>query len=116
MVSGHSVRNRDANAWCRPFERNRKIDLWGQRMNCKRSALEQQAADALRLARRLPVGAERNDLRQLAMGLLWLHHNGMDALMNQRSGATSAIRTGWRSNTSETVALAALSPCVILPK
>jgi hypothetical protein len=49
------------------------------------SALEKQAADALRRARRLPVGAgARNDLRQLAMGLLWLHRNGMDALMKQR--------------------------------
>ena len=48
------------------------------------SALERQAADALRRARRLPVGAGRNDLRQLAMGLLWLHRNGMDALMKQR--------------------------------
>jgi len=49
-----------------------------------RSALEQQAADALRRARKLPVGAHRNDLRQLAMGLLWLHRNGMDALTTQR--------------------------------
>ena len=49
------------------------------------SALEEQAAHALRRARRLPVGAERNDLRQLAMGLLWLHRNGMDALVKQRS-------------------------------
>ena len=48
------------------------------------SALEQQAANALRRARRLPVGADRNDVRQLAMGLLWLHRNGMDALMTQR--------------------------------
>jgi len=32
----------------------------------------------------LPVGAARNDLRQLATGLLWLHRNGMDALMKQR--------------------------------
>jgi hypothetical protein len=31
-----------------------------------------QAAEALRRARKLPVGANRNDLRQLAMGLLWL--------------------------------------------
>jgi hypothetical protein len=51
------------------------------------SALEQQAADALRRARRLPLGGDRNDLRQLAMGLLWLHRNGMDALMDQRSSA-----------------------------
>ena len=48
------------------------------------SALEEQAAHALRRARRLPVGAERNDLRQLAMGLLWLHRSGVDALMKQR--------------------------------
>ena len=48
------------------------------------SALEKQAADALRRARRLPLGAARNDLRQLAMGLVWLHRNGMDALMKQR--------------------------------
>ena len=49
------------------------------------SALEKQAADALRRARRLPVGAgARNDLRQLGMGLLWLHRNGMDELMKQR--------------------------------
>jgi hypothetical protein len=48
------------------------------------SALEQQAADALRRARRLPVGADRNDLRQLATGLLWLHRKGMDALTRQR--------------------------------
>jgi hypothetical protein len=48
------------------------------------SALEQQAADALRRARRLPIGPDRNDLRQLATGLLWLHRNGMDALTRQR--------------------------------
>jgi hypothetical protein len=55
-----------------------------QRVKRELSTLEKQAADALRRARRLPVGAARNDLRQLAMGLLWLHGNGMDALMKQR--------------------------------
>jgi hypothetical protein len=49
------------------------------------SPLEQQAADALRRARRLPIGASRNDLRQLAMGLLWLHRNGMRALEQARA-------------------------------
>ena len=49
------------------------------------SPLEEQAADALRRARRLPVGANRNDLRQLALGLLWLHRNGMDALVRRRN-------------------------------
>jgi len=47
--------------------------------------LEKQAADALRRARRLPVGSSRNDLRQLAMGLLWLHRNGMQALEQARA-------------------------------
>jgi hypothetical protein len=56
-------------------------------MERKLSALEQHAADVLRRARRLPIGAERNDLRQLAMGLLWLHRKGMDALMEQRSAS-----------------------------
>ncbi|MET4323692.1 hypothetical protein [Bradyrhizobium sp. RT5a] len=55
-------------------------------MERKLSSLERQAADALRRARKLPIGADRNDLRQLARGLLWLHRNGMDALMNERSG------------------------------
>jgi hypothetical protein len=36
------------------------------------STLRQQAADALRRARKLPVGPDRNDLRQIAIGLLWL--------------------------------------------
>jgi len=61
------------------------------------SALEKQAADALRRARRLPIGPARNDLRQLAMGLLWLHRNGMDALMKQRPTSqlpTDAERVG----------------------
>lgn len=39
--------------------------------------LRLQAADALRRARRLPVGPGRNDLRQLAIGLLWLEKQGM---------------------------------------
>ncbi len=49
------------------------------------SPLEEQAADALRRARQLPVGPSRNDLRQLATGLLWLDRNGMDALVERRS-------------------------------
>ena len=48
------------------------------------SPLEKQAADALRRARRLPLGAGRNDLRQLASALLFLHRNGMDALVQRR--------------------------------
>jgi hypothetical protein len=56
----------------------------GPQVERTRSVLEQQAADALRRARKLPVGAHRNDLRQLAVGLRWLHRNGMDALTRQR--------------------------------
>jgi hypothetical protein len=55
-------------------------------VKCERrfSPLERQAADALRRARRLPPGSGRNDLRQLASALLWLHRNGMDALVERR--------------------------------
>lgn len=49
------------------------------------SLLKKQAVDAPRRARRLPVGPNRNDLRQLAQGLLWLHRNGMDALIRRRN-------------------------------
>jgi hypothetical protein len=53
-------------------------------MERRRSPLEQQAADALRRARQLPVGPGRNDLRQLAVGLLWLQRYGMEALVEGR--------------------------------
>lgn len=39
-------------------------------------ALRQHAADILRRARALPVGPERNDLRQLAIGPRWLDRKG----------------------------------------
>ena len=39
-----------------------------------------QAADALRRARKLPIGHERNDLRQVALGLLWLEKRGYVAI------------------------------------
>ena len=67
---------------------------WGSKVERKLSALEQQAANALRRARRLPIGADRNDLRQLARGLLWLHRNGMDALMKQRSPSRLSTEAG----------------------
>jgi hypothetical protein len=54
-------------------------------MERKLSVLEEQAADALRRARRLPVGPTRSDLRQLAKELLWLNRNGMDALVERRN-------------------------------
>jgi hypothetical protein len=43
------------------------------------SPVRRQAADALRRARRLPIGHDRNDLRQLAVGLLWLEKRGFVA-------------------------------------
>jgi hypothetical protein len=41
------------------------------------SPLRRQATDILRRARKLPVGHDRNDLRQLAVGLLWLEKKGL---------------------------------------
>ena len=69
-------------------------------MERKLSALEQQAANTLRRARRLPIGADRNDLRQLARGLLWLHRNGMDALMKQRSPSRLSTEAGTADDNS----------------
>lgn len=43
------------------------------------SPVRKHAADALRRARKLPVGHARNDLRQLAIGLLWLDRRGFIA-------------------------------------
>jgi len=43
------------------------------------SPIRRQAADALRRARKLPLGHDRNDLRQLAVGLLWLEKRGVVA-------------------------------------
>jgi hypothetical protein len=42
------------------------------------SPLRRHAADALRRARKLPIGHERNDLRQLGLGLLWLDKRNVD--------------------------------------
>ena len=40
------------------------------------SPIRRQAADAFRRARKLPIGHDRNGLRQLAVGLLWLERKG----------------------------------------
>ncbi len=48
------------------------------------SPLRRHAADALRRARKLPIGHERNDLRQLAVGLLWLEKKGLQAIAQDR--------------------------------
>jgi hypothetical protein len=41
--------------------------------------LKKHAVDALRRARKLPIGPHRNDLRQLAMGLRRLDREGIGA-------------------------------------
>jgi hypothetical protein len=41
--------------------------------------LREHAADALRRARRLPIGSDRNDLRQLAIGLRWLARRQLES-------------------------------------
>jgi hypothetical protein len=41
------------------------------------SPTRQQAAEVLRRARQLPVGPNRNDLRQVAIGLIWLDKKGL---------------------------------------
>jgi hypothetical protein len=51
-----------------------------------------QAADALRRARKLPVGHERNDLRQLAIGLLWLEKRGFVAIAQDGATALQEIK------------------------
>ena len=43
------------------------------------SPLRRHAADAFRRARKLPIGHERNDLRQLSLGLRWLEKKNTDA-------------------------------------
>jgi hypothetical protein len=49
------------------------------------------AADALRRARKLPVGAARNDLRQLARELRDLHRIGTYASLQNVSPATAEL-------------------------
>jgi hypothetical protein len=50
----------------------------------KVSPLRRHAADALLRARKLPIGHARNDLRQLAIGLLWLDRHGLKANVQDR--------------------------------
>jgi hypothetical protein len=48
------------------------------------SPLRKHAADLLRRARKLPVGHERNNLRQLATGLLWLEKRRLRTTVTDR--------------------------------
>jgi len=62
------------------------------------SPIRRHAADALRRARKLPVGHARNDLRQLAVGLLWLEKRGFVAFSEdgtaQRAQAVEPLGIG----------------------
>jgi hypothetical protein len=59
------------------------------------SPLRTHAADALIRARKLPIGPSRNDLRQLAIGLLWLERKGLsssvESCLNERASASEAV-------------------------
>jgi hypothetical protein len=57
----------------------------------KALALSRQAAVALRQARKLPVGHARNDLRQLAVGLLWLEKRNLEATLREPVTAILAL-------------------------
>ncbi len=56
------------------------------------SALRRQAADALRRARKLPAGSDRNDLRQLAVGLLWFEKQRLGATVRDDTAALKATK------------------------
>ena len=63
-----------------------------ERPSDKDTPLRRHAADGLRRARKLPVGHERNDLRQLAMGLLWLEKKNLEATVQDRMTALLAMK------------------------
>jgi hypothetical protein len=54
--------------------------------------IRRQAADALRRARKLPIGHARNDLRQLAIGLLWLEKKGFVGIVEDRDTALKLVK------------------------
>ena len=56
------------------------------------STLRRQRLDVLRRARRLPVGADRNDLRQLAVGLRYLEQKGMAANVQHPGSLLEALQ------------------------
>jgi hypothetical protein len=66
------------------------------------SPLRERAADALRRARALPVGSDRNDLRQLAIGLLWLDKRGLAEHASRRLTINLSAARGERGHHEET--------------
>jgi hypothetical protein len=63
-----------------------------QQLETVESPIRRQAADALRRARKLPVGHARNDLRQMALGLRWLERRGFVAVVQDRDGILEITR------------------------
>jgi hypothetical protein len=57
-----------------------------------KAAIVEQAANALRRARALPVGPARNDLRRIAQLLLALYRAGIARKRPNRRGADQALR------------------------
>jgi hypothetical protein len=56
------------------------------------SAVRRHAADALRRARKLPIGQARNELRQSAICLLWLEKKGMTARVQDSLAARFSLK------------------------
>jgi hypothetical protein len=63
-----------------------------QQLRTAEAPIRRQAADALRRARKLPIGHARNDLRQLALGLRWLEKRGFVAVVQDRDGILEIAR------------------------
>lgn len=63
------------------------------------SPLKRQATEALRSARKLPVGPDRNDLRQLAVGLRFLDKQRLKSKVQDRSMASDEIKEAPRTPT-----------------
>jgi hypothetical protein len=56
------------------------------------SPIRRQATEALKRARKLPIGQARNDLRQLALGLRWLERKGFVAIVEDRDSSLRATK------------------------
>ena len=70
------------------------------------SPLKMHAADALRRARKLPIGPHRNDLRQLALGLRHLDQQGVewiDAAFHDREAGPHGIDTRYQADAAQPV-------------
>jgi hypothetical protein len=76
--------------------------FWGSKVERKLSALEWQAGNALLRVRKLPIGADRNDLRarllQRIDGVcIWIAFLKDSRLSGLSAGATTALRATARA-------------------